>query len=265
MGSLSVRQPAVAGLFYDSDPPLLMQQVDEMLAPPPATASAMQQPRALIVPHAGYAYSGRTAACAYRQLHPWRDSIRRVVLLGPAHRVYLEALALPACQRFATPLGEVEIDPQLTETALQLPAVCVSDEAHRQEHSLEVQLPFLQRALDQFTLLPLVVGHCPATEVAAVVDKLCTATDTLLVVSSDLSHFHNYQQAQALDRRTCERLLQHDQALEGKDACGANALNGLMASRYGQQMTVQLLELCNSGDSAGDHSRVVGYGAFALH
>ncbi len=263
MSSLSVRQPAVAGLFYDRDPVQLGSAVDAMLAG--VNAPEGPRPKALIVPHAGYVYSGATAATAYLRLAPWRNDIRRVVLLGPAHRVYLEQVALPGCGRFASPLGEVPIDRELEAIATGLPGVCISEQAHREEHSLEVQLPFLQRLLGDFSLLPLVVGHCPAAQVAAIIDALWGGPDTLLVVSTDLSHFHSYQQAERLDKQTCQRLLAHDQTLLGEDACGAKALNGLMASAHGRELEVELLHRCNSGDSTGDHSRVVGYGAFALH
>ncbi len=263
MGSLSVRQPAVAGLFYDRDPVQLGSVVDELLSG--VTATGGPRPKVLIVPHAGYVYSGATAASAYLRLAPWRNDIRRVVLLGPAHRVYLEQVALPGCDSYASPLGEVPIDVELAAIATELPGVCVSEQAHREEHSLEVQLPFLQRLLGDFSLLPMVVGHCPPGQVAAIIDALWGGPETLIVVSTDLSHFHSYEQAERLDRLTCERLLAHDQSLNGEDACGANALNGLMTSEHGRQLEVELVHRCNSGDSTGDHSRVVGYGAFALY
>lgn len=260
---MNVRAAAVAGQFYEANPARLQQHINTLLQaarePPPAT------PGALIVPHAGYVYSGPAAARAYRCLLPCRDAIARVVLFGPAHRVYLRGMAVPSVEAFITPLGAVPLDRATIGRIADLPGVCISDEAHRQEHSLEVQLPFLQTVLDRFELVPVVVGDCDAGRVAAVVDALWGGPETLVIVSTDLSHFHAYEEARRRDSRTCERLLAGDSTLTGEDACGARALNGLMRSRHGGRLTVDLLALCNSGDTAGDKSRVVGYGAFLLH
>jgi AmmeMemoRadiSam system protein B len=174
-------------------------------------------------------------------------------------------MAVPSVDAFATPLGQVPLDRACIERIATMPGVCVSDEAHRAEHSLEVQLPFLQTVLGHFSLVPVVVGDCDPDTVAAVVDALWDGPDTLLVVSTDLSHFHSYEAARRLDARTCQRLLARDSTLSGEDACGARALNGLMRSRRCRQLAIELLDLCNSGDTAGDRSRVVGYGAFLLH
>jgi len=260
---MDVRKPAVAGLFYEADPHRLAQHIAALLGA--VHAADRQRPKALIVPHAGYIYSGPTAAEAYHCLLPLRDMIERVVLLGPAHRVYLQGMAVPSVDAFATPLGEVALDQPSIGRIRQLAGVCVSDEAHRAEHSLEVQLPFLQSVLGQFSLVPVVVGDCDPERVAAVVDALWGGPETLLVVSTDLSHFHSYEEARSLDSRTCDRLAAGDSALTGADACGARALNGLMRSRHGRQLAVELLDLRNSGDTAGDKTRVVGYGAFLLH
>ena len=260
---MKVRKAAVAGLFYEAGADRLQQQVDRLLA----QASGEQQcvPRVLIVPHAGHIYSGSTAARAYRCLVPVRAAIRRVALFGPAHRVYLQGMAVPSVDAFATPLGEVPLDRQGIDSIAALPGVCVSDEAHREEHSLEVQLPFLQRALDDFALLPVVVGDCPPGTVAAVMDAVWGGPETLVVVSTDLSHFHPYEEAGRRDRRTCERVPQRAGDFSGEDACGARALNGLMRTRHCRSLTLELLALCNSGDTAGDRRRVVGYGAFLAH
>ena len=260
---MTVRPAAVAGLFYEAEPARLQQHVEELLAraaPGPDT-----RPRALVVPHAGYIYSGFTAATAYGLLAPYRKHIHRVALLGPAHRVYLQGMAIPSVATFATPLGQVPLDTAALVDLQALPGITLSDEAHRQEHSLEVQLPFLQRVLGDFSLLPIVVGQCPAGQVAAVIDHLAREPDTLLIISTDLSHFHAYSEAESLDRQTCERILARDTHLSGEDACGAHALNGLLASDFCAGLDVELLHRCNSGDTTGDHSRVVGYGAFALH
>jgi AmmeMemoRadiSam system protein B len=263
-GSLmTIREAAVAGLFYDADADRLNLHINKLLGA--VSGITRPIPKALIVPHAGYVYSGQTAAEAYRCLQPLRDTITRVVLLGPAHRVYLQGMALPAADAFATPLGEVPLDRPCIERIRDLPGVCLSDEAHREEHSLEVQLPFLQTMLARFSLVPLVVGDCDPDRVAAVVDSLWGGPETLLVISTDLSHFHSYKEASLLDLRTCDRLLARDSGLTGEDACGARALNGFMRSRHSRRLAVELLDLCNSGDTAGEKSRVVGYGAFALH
>jgi len=174
-------------------------------------------------------------------------------------------MAVPSVDAFATPLGDVPLDRACIERISKLPGVCVSDEAHRDEHSLEVQLPFLQTVLGEFSLVPVVVGHCAAQTVAAIVDALWGGAETLLVVSTDLSHFHSYKDAQQRDRSTCDRLQAKDNSLSGQDACGACALNGLMSSEHARDMTVELVDMCNSGDTAGGKERVVGYGAFILH
>ncbi len=223
------------------------------------------RPKVLIVPHAGYIYSGAVAAQAYATLAPVAADIKRVVLFGPAHRVPLEGMAVPDAEAFATPLGSVPLDREAMLHACTFRGVCISNEAHRLEHSLEVQLPFLQTVLGQFTLVPVVVGHCDARTVAAVMDALWGGPETLLVVSTDLSHFHSYEEACSHDARTCSRIMKKDSSLTGRDACGAYALNGLMGSEHCRPLTVEELVVCNSGDTAGSRDRVVGYGAFVLH
>ncbi len=260
---MKIRQAAVAGLFYEADARRLQHHIEALMSA--ASTRSLVPPRALIVPHAGYVYSGHTAAQAYHCLLAFRHQFSRVALFGPAHRVYLQGMAVPAVDAFETPLGRVELDRAAITGLAQLPAVVVSDEAHREEHSLEVQLPFLQSALDAFTLVPVVVGNCERRHVARAMDTLCEDPKTLLVVSSDLSHFHRYEQANTIDGHTCDRLLAKGDSLVGEEACGANALNGLMASDTASGLRVELLERCNSGDTAGDRESVVGYGAFILH
>lgn len=260
---MSTREAAVAGLFYEANPSRLKAQLSKFLARPPMAAGA--RPKVLIVPHAGYVYSGSTAAAAYRRLEPLRDEIRRVVLLGPAHRVYLQGMALPSVDAFATPLGEVPLDQAARQAVAGMPGVCISDEAHREEHSLEVQLPFLQMMLTRFSLLPVVVGNCDPDSVGAVIDALWDGAETLVVISSDLSHFHSYDEARQIDASTCARILDKSTSLSGEQACGARALNGLMSARHSQDLQVELLAACNSGDSTGNWDRVVGYGAFQLY
>ena len=260
---MSTRQAAVAGLFYEADPARLKAQITGFLSRSLAQAGA--RPKVLIVPHAGYVYSGSTAAAAYRLLEPLRDEIRRVVLLGPAHRVYLQGMALPSVDAFETPLGEVPLERTTLDAISAMPGVCISDEAHREEHSLEVQLPFLQTVLTRYTLLPVVVGDCDPNRVGAVLDELWGGHETLVVISSDLSHFHAYDEAREIDASTCARILQKSTGLSGAEACGARALNGLMSARHCRELNVDLLAACNSGDTAGDRERVVGYGAFQLY
>ena len=258
---MKARQAAVAGMFYPAETATLGHTVAELLAAAPASDD---DAKALIVTHAGYQYSGPTAACAYRLLESRRALIRRVVLLGPAHRVYLQGMALPSVDAFTTPLGDVPIDAEGVKQALELADTQVSDEAHAAEHSLEVHLPFLQAVLDDFQLVPIVVGVCPAGEVEAVLEALWGGDETLIVVSSDLSHYHSYDDARALDANTTARIEARDTAIHGEEACGAYALNGLLLAARARGLEARTLDLRNSGDTAGDKHRVVGYGAYAL-
>ncbi|MBE0474209.1 AmmeMemoRadiSam system protein B [Rhodoferax sp.] len=264
-----VRPPAVAGAFYPGDSQTLSHDVLAMLAAakPCAANSATgpaKPPKALIVPHAGYIYSGATAAQAYARLAAMHQTIRRVVLLGPVHRVPVRGLALPGADYFATPLGQIEIDQDAVAAIRALPQVVVSPAAHAQEHSLEVQLPFLQLALDDFKLLPLAVGDATPAEVAQVLDVLWGGDETLIVISSDLSHFLPYATAQAVDRETVQDMLQLHTDLNHQQACGATPVNGLLLAARQHQLQPHLLALCNSGDTAGDKARVVGYAALAF-
>ena len=259
--TMSARTAAVAGLFYPGDAALLESTVTELLAAAPADDSPA---KAVIAPHAGYPYSGLTAAHAYRLLEGRRDSIRRVVLLGPAHRVFLRGMALPSVEAFATPLGDVPIDLDGVKRALEQPATEISDNAHALEHSLEVHLPFLQSVLGDFRLIPIVVGSCSAVEVAAVLETLWGGEETVIVASSDLSHFHTSDEAQAIDAMTTARIEARETTLQGEEACGAHALNGLLLAAQAHDLEVRTLDVRNSGDTAGDRRRVVGYGAYAL-
>ena len=258
---MTARPAAVAGMFYPADTATLERTVLELLAAAPAGDS---DAKAIIAPHAGYPYSGPTAACAYRLLESRRERIRRVVLLGPAHRVYLQGMALPSVDAFATPLGNVPLDLRGVEQALAQPGTQVSDEAHAAEHSLEVHLPFLQTVLDDFELVPIVVGACPARDVEAVIDALWGGDETVIIVSSDLSHFHAYADARAIDAQTTARIESRETTLRGEEACGAYALNGLLLAAQARGLRVRTLDVRNSGDTAGDRQRVVGYGSYAL-
>ncbi len=259
---MSTRAAAVAGYFYDANASRLQHHINELLTAESAVSSAL--PKALIVPHAGYIYSGSTAAYAFRCLLTDPDQVKRVLLVGPAHRVYVDGMAIPSVDSFSTPLGNITLDVKGLADIRSLPGVQVSDEAHREEHSLEVQLPFLQTVLNDFTLIPVVVGGANASQVAAVIDALADDPQTLIVISSDLSHFLNYAEAQRVDAGTCDKILHKSTSLKGEQACGARAINGLMASAECRPLEIDLLHACNSGDTAGKPDRVVGYAAFAL-
>lgn len=262
-----VRQPAVAGTFYPGDQRTLSGTVASLLAgaqAEQASGTTGPTPKVLVVPHAGYIYSGVMAARGYARLASAHGIIRRVVLLGPAHRVRVRGLALPGSGAFASPLGEVAIDPQAAAALTHLPQVVVNPAAHAQEHALEVQLPFLQMVLDEFTLVPLAVGDASAEEVAEVLEALWGGPETLIVISSDLSHYLPYRMAQDLDRNTVERILALQGPLTHEQACGGTPLNGLLLSARRHSLQPELLGLCNSGDTAGDRQRVVGYAAIAF-
>jgi AmmeMemoRadiSam system protein B len=262
MTARGVRPAAVAGMFYPGAGPRLAADVRAYLGDAPAAAGA--PPKAVIVPHAGYVYSAAVAAHAYARLAPLRDIVRRVVLLGPTHRVPVRGLAVPQTQAFATPLGDVPIDRDAVDRVRGLPQVVVSDAAHAQEHALEVQLPFLQTVLGSFALAPFAVGDASPEEVAQVLDLLWGGPETLVVVSSDLSHYHRYDVARQIDRVTADTILALSPTLDHEQACGATPVNGLLLCAQRRQLAPELLDLRNSGDTAGDRSRVVGYAAFAF-
>ena len=261
----SVRPAAVAGLFYPGAPNALAADVRAHLAaaasPDEATRTA---PKAIVVPHAGYIYSGAIAGRAYERLSAARKAIRRVVLFGPAHRAWVRGLALPSARAFATPFGEIALDADAVARASALPQVVVDDAAHAQEHSIEVQLPFLQRTLEDFRIVPFAVGDATPAEVAEVMELLWGGTETLVVVSSDLSHYHRYAEARAIDRATADAILALSPDLDHEQACGATPINGLIVAARRHGLRPELLDLCNSGDTAGDRTRVVGYASFAF-
>ncbi|MDP3846973.1 MAG: AmmeMemoRadiSam system protein B [Pseudomonas sp.] len=260
----SVRPAAVAGSFYPADCAQLAREVWQLLSAARPTA-ATAAPKALIVPHAGYVYSGAVAAQAYARLLPLAAKIKRVVLLGPVHRVPVYGLALSRASAFATPLGQVTLDVAGMAAIADLPQVCVSDAAHALEHSLEVQLPFLQAVLGEFQLVPLAVGDASTAEVAQVLARLWGGEETLVVISSDLSHFLPYGQAQQIDGETVRQILARRPPLSHEQACGATPVNGLLAFAAEHGLHAELLKQCNSGDSAGDKSRVVGYASIAFY
>ena len=260
--SNTLRPAAVAGMFYPESPAILSREIVSLLAH--VVCNTETRPKAIIVPHAGYVYSGPIAASAFATLDGQRTTIRHVILLGPTHRVAVRGLALPDCDAFATPLGTVPIDPQAIDAIRELPQVLFSEAAHAQEHSLEVELPFLQTVLDDFSLLPLAVGDASPGDVAEVLGRLWGGHDSLIVVSSDLSHYLPYDDARQIDAKTARQILGLNPAINHYQACGATPVNGLLLAAQEHGLQAQQLDLRNSGDTAGDKSRVVGYGAFAF-
>ena len=261
----TVRQPAVAGMFYPAGASELARDVGALLADAESAARGNPMPKAIIAPHAGYVYSGAIAASAYARLVPARGIVTRVVLLGPVHRVPVRGLALPGATALATPLGNIPVDADAVAALSRLPQVRVSTAAHALEHSLEVHLPFLQTVLEKFSVVPLAVGDATADEIAQVLDALWGGADTLIVVSSDLSHYLDYGEAQAIDRATAQAILDLRTDISHDQACGGTPVNGLTLAARRRSLTPQLLDLRNSGDTAGDRRRVVGYGAFAFY
>lgn len=260
----SVRKAAVAGLFYPNDARALRAQVERLLAAAGPAPSPV--PKAVIAPHAGYIYSGAVAASAYVRWQPVRARVRTAVLLGPAHRVGFHGLARAAAEYFESPLGRVPVDAEAMAKIADLPQVVVLDSAHAQEHSLEVHLPFLQTVFAGFKLVPLVVGTASPAEVGAVLERLWGGPETVVVVSSDLSHYHPYAEAQQLDAatsRAIEQLRYED--LDPESACGQIPVSGLIHVARRRGMTSQTIDLRNSGDTAGPRTQVVGYGAYVFH
>ena len=257
----NIRPSAVSGMLYPGKQNTLAHDVRALLA---SAQPSELNPKALIVPHAGYIYSGAIAASAYAALKHVAPRIRRVVLLGPTHRVAVRGLALPGADAFATPLGTVQVDAAAAKTIAHLPQVVVSPEAHAQEHALEVQLPFLQTVLPDFKLLPLAVGMATAEEVAEVLELLWGGDETLIVISSDLSHYLPYDMAKRVDGVTVQNVLDLTQGILHEQACGATPINGLLLVARQHHLTAHLLDLRNSGDTAGSRDGVVGYAAFAF-
>jgi AmmeMemoRadiSam system protein B len=256
----TVRRPAVAGMFYPESPSELRSTVEDLLRDVPADRGPA--PKAVIAPHAGYVYSGPIAAVAFQALAGRR--LERVIVLGPAHRVPVHGLALPGADAFATPLGEVPVDAEGVRAVSDLPQVSTFPQAHAPEHSLEVELPFLQVLFPGVPVLPIVVGDADGEEVAEVLDRVWGGPETAIVISSDLSHYLPYDVARRVDRETADEILALEGPLHSRQACGAYPINGLLVAARRRGMEPRLLDLRNSGDTAGDRGRVVGYGAFAF-
>lgn len=259
----AIRPAAVAGTFYPRDAAQLAAVVSECLAQAPRDAAPA--PKAIIAPHAGYIYSGPIAGSVYSRLASRAGSVRRVVLAGPAHRVYVPGVAVPTAGAFASPLGDVALDAEAIEALRTLPFVEASDRAHALEHSLEVHLPFLQSVLGEFRLVPLVVGDAGPAQMAALFGMLWGGPETLVVVSSDLSHYLPYPAARERDGGTARAIVGLDATLEPEDACGCAPINGLLMLARERGLEARLVDLRNSGDTAGGRDQVVGYGAFAFH
>jgi hypothetical protein len=266
MAHSHIRQPAVAGTFYPNDRVALQRSVASYLATAQAGLGAdTAPPKALIVPHAGFVYSGPVAASAYAHLTPLAATIARVVLLGPSHRIYVDGLATSGADAFETPLGHVPLDREAIERALSLPQVCLLDAAHEQEHSLEVQLPFLQNVLGEFALVPFSVGDASDEEVGEVLDALWGGEETLIVISSDLSHYHSYEIAQRMDSATTHAIETLDAGgLDAESACGRVPIRGLLMAARNHGLSPRTVDLRNSGDTAGPRDHVVGYGAWVF-
>lgn len=271
--SKNIRPAAVANMFYPGDESELRNSVRNYIQITEGeentfklTKSEILSIRMLIVPHAGYIYSGKTAASAYRLLQQFKNRFQRVLLLGPAHRVWLTGAALPEADAFETPLGEITLDRELIEKLLaDFSWITLSDKAHAEEHCLEVQLPFLQHTLSDFKLIPLVVGDTDTELLAQLIQQISEDNQTLIVISTDLSHYHDYLTARELDSRTAASIESlSPELLSPEDACGAYPLRGALRAASQNDWQVHRLDLCNSGDTAGDRGRVVGYGAWAV-
>lgn len=259
---MTSRPAAVAGLFYPGDKSTLSLQVEQLLASP--SPALNKKPLALIVPHAGYVYSGEIAAHAYQQIARVADKISRLVLIGPSHRVYIQGLAAPSHDYFNTPVGEIEIDKETIASLIQFPQVEINDLAHQQEHSLEVQLPFIRHLMQGVKLVPLVFGETTSSTIADIIEYVWRE-DTLVVISSDLSHFHSYAEAKVIDNKTTQFIKSLDyKSISSEMACGSTAVKGLLRFARRNGFHAELISQCNSGDTAGDKSRVVGYASYAI-
>ncbi|WIY82399.1 AmmeMemoRadiSam system protein B [Propionimicrobium sp. PCR01-08-3] len=261
---MKIRPAAVAGTFYPADPRALASMVGQLLddARPDEQATP---PKALICPHAGYIYSGSTAALGYASLRPDKHPIARVVIAGPAHRVGIRGIALPGVDAMATPLGEVPLDLELCQQISKLDDVDIRPDVHAEEHSVEVQLPFLQSVLGEFTVVPLVVGDASPDAVADVLEACAGGPETLLVISSDLSHYHPYDEAKHMDAETLAAICALRGPISAHRACGAHPINGLLTFAGRHDLHPVLLGSRNSGDTAGDKGRVVGYASLAWY
>lgn len=260
----NIRLPAVAGLFYPADPDILNDTIERDLSQI-SSISVTSSPKVLIVPHAGYIYSGPIAASAFALLKQSRHLIKRVVIIGPSHRVGFNGVAISSADYFDMPFGRIAIDKVAQEKLLDIVGVHKFDEAHIAEHSLEVQLPFLQYILDDFSIVPIVAGDASPELVAEIIKTLWGGPETLFVISSDLSHYHDYQTAQQLDQSTSQAILDLDvNTIDSQHACGCVGIRGLLTFAQHHPLKASILDLRNSGDTAGSKDKVVGYGAYSF-
>jgi AmmeMemoRadiSam system protein B len=261
---ITIRPPAVAGSFYPDDAAVLSAVIEDFLAEVRQPAGA-DWPKALIAPHAGYIYSGPVAASAYARLKPAAGRVRRVVVIGPSHYAAFPGIAAPASEAFETPLGCVSVDAKALAAIRDLPQVTIADGPHIQEHSLEVQLPFLQAVLGDFAVVPLAVGEAGPAQTAEVLARLWGGAETVIVASSDLSHYHPHEVARHLDAATAAAIEAYAGGRLGpNDACGYQALAGLLVEAEARGLAIERLDLRNSGETGGFMRQVVGYGAWAL-
>lgn len=258
----NTRPAAVAGLFYPAVPSVLVDMVNDVLAHA-SVPRKLHIPKALIVPHAGYIYSGSIAANAYQYLSPIRQVIKRVVIIGPSHRLGFHGVALSSADYFETPLGSIAIDKKAQAKLTDIDGVQILDSAHAAEHSLEVQLPFLQQVLEDFSIVPIVAGDASAELIEKVIAALWGGPETVFIISSDLSHYHDYQTAQQLDKSTSQNIIDLDfRAIHSINACGCVGIRGLLKFAHQHPLKPSLIDLRNSGDTAGSKDSVVGYGAY---
>jgi len=266
---MKTRPAAVAGLFYPEEANKLEHQVQSLLhqaQKKPLASNKNKKAIALIVPHAGYIYSGLTAAYAYQEIIPNADLIKRVILLGPSHRVAFDGMAVPDAELFSTPLGNIPLDNSEIQSLINDYQLLLSNQAHEQEHSLEVQLPFLQNILINFQLVPIVVGQSNSSEISSVLSRYLNNPENLILISTDLSHFSEYSIAQQHDQITSEKIMHFKyNELDYGDACGRLPLSGMLRLAKEKGLSIQQLDIRNSGDTAGDKQRVVGYGAWSIY
>ena len=250
-------------MFYPGDPNGLRTMVDSMLDAARKKVGSGDSLVSMVVPHAGYIYSGSTAALGYALLETFADKVKHVVILGPTHRVGIRGIALPEADAMRTPLGIVPLWGEGVTRALEQPFVVASAEVHAQEHSLEVQLPFLQTVVPDADVLPLAVGWVEPQVATAVIDAVWDP-DTFIVISSDLSHYHPYAEAQAIDRVTVDQILKGEQ-VDHDQACGATGVDAMTLADRARGLTPRLIGMCNSGDTAGDKAGVVGYATIGFY
>jgi AmmeMemoRadiSam system protein B len=256
---MHIRPAAMVGTLYPADAEQLSAQLAKLLL---SCQQSIETPKVIIAPHSGYLFSGQVAACAYRSLSHIAPTISRVILVGPSHQQHCHGIALPTADYFQTPLGEVSVDQQALKQLEQLTDVNFNDSVHELEQSLELQLPFLQLCLLNFTIVPIIIGTTHAHHVAQVLNSVWGSNETLIVISTDLSHYLDYQQAKNIDFKTCHEISQLSDLITEQQACGSTVLNGLMKVAKQRNLAAKLLDCRNSGDTTGSKDKVVGYASF---